>query len=220
VPKWVGVLPAIESERTLRCLKSMDQSVRDRVILVDNGTTWYPTPPTLDKIEPQRNLGVARSWNYGVQAMINDPEIEQLWLMSTSVEFRKGGLDWVAQMDQADEFALGVAHLGWHLHGFTRKTIETVGSFDEHFYPAYYEDTDYIYRMSLAGLPAPRENGRSWPYIFIDSSYAGDAQALKSGLVNAGDESHQYYIRKWGGDQGQETFTTPFDSDHDWTWWP
>ena len=83
---------------------------------------------------------------------------------------------------------------------------DTVGKLDEAFKPAYYEDNDYHYRINLKGLKAivvptslfyhygSRTNLEAYGKPFIDSS-----------------KNHQYYVLKWGGNPGKETFKTPFN---------
>lgn len=83
---------------------------------------------------------------------------------------------------------------------------EKIGEFDEAFNPAYYEDNDYHYRINLGGMRAivlptalfyhygSRTNAEAFDRPFIDSS-----------------SNHRYYIRKWGGSPGRETFKTPFN---------
>ena len=59
---------------------------------------------------------------------------------------------------------------GFNLFSVPRATAEKVGYFDENFYPAYFEDNDYVYRCRLAGARIlnfgtnPRqEDGREIP---------------------------------------------------------
>ena len=98
---------------------------------------------------------------------------------------------------------------------------QTFGFFDENFYPAYYEDTDALYRMGLLGIPSPRENGQSRPYAEIDATCLPNRQATTRGNIHVDFDSLRYYYRgKWGGDQGHETFRTAFDDFHGVNWWP
>ena len=53
---------------------------------------------------------------------------------------------------QANEYGL-LTEEAWHCIGFTRKTFDKVGMFDEQFYPGYYEDNDYGYRLKIGWYP-------------------------------------------------------------------
>lgn len=137
-----------------------------------------------------------------------------LVLCSQAILFgAQGGADLIAQLALTDGWGLEVAGAGWHLIGITTHTLRVVGPFDDGFHPAYYEDTDYLYRMGLAGLPSPRENGRAWPQIVVNFGDRGTALSIHRGHVrpNFG-ELRARYIAKWGGDQGHETYRTPWGS--------
>ena len=90
----------------------------------------------------------------------------------------------------------------------TPRTFETVGNFDERFVPAYFEDNDYHYRMKLKGVKAIATTAA--PYVHYGSrSQNGDPERP----VVPGDQFEKnrgFYIEKWGGAPGQETFTEAF----------
>jgi hypothetical protein len=210
-------------------------------LLVDNSQAGIDTYPVGKKIVGAPiNLGVARSWNFGIE-YARAKRAEFMFVLSTSVVFNDGGLGLhefvraVLVASDAGQDVQGIdTQLGWHLHGFRTSVFDVVGTFDEHFWPAYFEDTDMLYRMGLAGLNSPRENGRGWPHLDVDATCERDADTLQSGLVNIEfGRLEAYYVRKWGGKQGEEKFTTPFGlcslgpygayGEHgpiDWKWWP
>ena len=196
------VLPSIDRAWREACLSSLAPHLRERVLVVDNSVM---------------NRGVATSWNLGIDRMLSEGH-EWLILLSESMRFgAKGGTDFVDQLSGAWCDSLW----GWHLIAFHRTTIETVGRFDPGFHPAYFEDTDYLYRMGLAGLPSPRENGRRGPLLIdVDAGDMGTEHGIRSGLVRIDlTKCAAYYERKWGGPQGEEKYRTPFDDPSlDWTW--
>jgi hypothetical protein len=111
---------------------------------------------------------------------------------------------------------------GWHLVAFRADTIARVGRFDEIF-PAYMEDTDYLYRLHLAGYPSPRENTRPHTvFTGIEAEDLGHGLAVTDGLVHIEwAELAMRYQAKWGGPQGHETYTAPYnDPTRDWAWTP
>jgi hypothetical protein len=217
------LIPAISQHRIHRCLLSLRTKPKD-LIVVDNsvdGLTLPYRPGTL--IRAGRNLGVARSWNIGVRAVMDDLEEDFLVICSQSVVFgRTGGRDIPTSLSHADEWGCEYAGMGWHMNAFSRKFLETFGFFDETFYPAYMEDTDALYRMGLLGIPSPRENGQTRPYFNIDASCDTDGGALKDGVAQVSFHDLQiYYEAKWGGSQGNETFKQPFNHPAaDINWWP
>lgn len=84
----------------------------------------------------------------------------------------------------------------------------TIGEFDEVFFPAYYEDNDYHYRMQIDGLLAITYP----PAMFLHWGSATQMEALGGGrrLTDSANQ-HAQYVKKWGGDPGKEVFKSPYD---------
>lgn len=92
-----------------------------------------------------------------------------------------------------------------------RPTIKTrVGSFDENFSPAYFEDNDYHYRIKLAGLYA--FNDVSAPYYHYGSQTQNANSDLPVVPPFAFELNRSYYIDKWGGEPGKETYMHPYNN--------
>lgn len=89
-------------------------------------------------------------------------------------------------------------------------TVAKVGMFDEDFFPAYFEDNDYHYRIKLAGGTAIANTKA----IFVH--YGSRTQNQEAGKpVVPGDTfraNEAYFIRKWGGSPGHEKFDHPFNN--------
>lgn len=210
--EWLMVIPAVDPIALNKCMRTLRVDPA-RVIVVNNSPhelvmPWEPG----QLVDARTNLGVARSWNIGAQRVI-DEGADLLIMCSTSCRFgAAGGQDLIDQLDQANEWGIETIDNGWHLVGFTRATLELVGLFDDGFWPAYFEDTDYLYRMGLAGVNSPRENGRSQPYVRVDVDKGRNAQALVDGLVSIDMGAiERRYVAKWGGKQGSERFRTPWN---------
>jgi len=217
------LVPGISQERVHLCLTSLRLNPRD-IIVVDNTPTGLMLPfPVGKRYHFGRNVGVARAWNLGIRDVLADPDETHLVICSQSVVFgRTGGRDLKTSVADGDEWGSEYIGLGWHLNAFSRKFLETFGYFDENFYPAYFEDTDALYRMGLLDMPSPRENGRTRPYFQIDAECRTDGGAIKDGKVDINFTMLQmYYQAKWGGRQGEEKFERPFNQpDADINWWP
>ena len=92
----------------------------------------------------------------------------------------------------------------WSIFIINRKAWQTIGEFDENFYPAYFEDCDYKYRAKLAGVPIyPCLKG---PCRFVTSGTAAKDRSILDFSI----KNRDYFIEKWGGEPGNEVFTTPF----------
>jgi GT2 family glycosyltransferase len=92
-----------------------------------------------------------------------------------------------------------------------KEAIEKIGYFDsDNFFPAYYEDNDYLYRVKLSeyefylygGLKVHHEGSKT-------QFWNGEEQRVVS--HDAFRANQQRYIQKWGGLPGSETFVLPFN---------
>jgi hypothetical protein len=91
----------------------------------------------------------------------------------------------------------------------THATRELVGRFDPTFFPAYYEDNDYVRRAKLKGIGV-KHLGHE-----IVASHVGSA-TIKDGFSVNSHANHLYYQRKWGGSPGQETRGFPVHLDDEY----
>lgn len=81
--------------------------------------------------------------------------------------------------------------------------------FDEGFQPAYHEDNDYHRRLELAGF-GDRIFSVCLPYLHYGSgTLKADAQ-LRATWDQRFAQSQQWYVDKWGGLPGHETYDQPF----------
>lgn len=207
----VWVLPSIDPEWRHACLGTLAPEIAERTLTVDNTV---------------RNRGVAGSWNLGRARAIN-ARADWLVLLSESMRFGDpGGRDWETTLREADPVYDWVDGLfGWHLIGFRRTLLERVGAFDENFYPAYSEDSDYLIRMHLAGYASPRENNRPRLQVTgIDATHMGFNHNVDTDppRVKVDFGAHARYWRsKWGTEPPKAATAHPFgDGSKHWTWWP
>jgi hypothetical protein len=90
---------------------------------------------------------------------------------------------------------------------FNMKMVRDVGYWD-HFFFQYVSDVDFYRRMALKGW--------SEEYYLRDAiEHRGSASIKADPLLNHRaqfgiERARAYYAQKWGGEQGRETFTTPF----------
>lgn len=181
------------------CIKTIDSKYRKNLLLIDNtpggfaskygDVRWQHFP---------ENIGISRAWNIGAHEVV-DKKLDYLVVMSATMLFEKGMRDLVAQMEaNSNPYGLETQHI-WHLICIKRRTIERIGYFDENFYPAYYEDSDYIRRMELAGIHVVMSRVQRLPKVEIAAGTQGDAHAMKkSGLKVNMMGCRQYFIDKWG----------------------
>lgn len=204
--QWV--VPSLDAAYRAELLASMHPSIAERTLVLDNA---------------HANRGVAASWNLGMERAFSW-HAEWLVLCSESVRFGEaGGCDLEAELTADHDSPWIDTHLGWHLVAFRTRTLARVGRFDENFFPAYMEDTDYLVRLHLAGYPSPRENDRPHRWLIgLDVSDRGTEHSIRAGLVTVDFAPLlDYYRRKWGCDPPSYAHLRPFGEEaRDWTYWP
>jgi len=177
---------------------------------------------TVRVLEPGSNIGVAAAWN----AILDEAAEDLVVISNDDVELGETTLqDLVGQYEgtralastESDSFrqrALmtplviadgGLDASGWCLFLHSPELYQKIGPYDESFYPAYYEDSDYRWRMKLGGIE-PVLVKTEFKHA-VRGSWSDESQKqIRRGL--------EQFERKWGGDpRGDESllFRTPFD---------
>ena len=136
-----------------RMLDSVDVPV-DHLLIIDNGlgTDTLELSDKFAKVTHLRmpaNLGVAGSWNLGIKSF---PYAHRWFIVSNDVVFRPGALEKLATACR-DEITLTADAPHWQAFALGDEAVTDLGLFDEcGFYPAYFEDNDYIRRAQFAGV--------------------------------------------------------------------
>ena len=94
----------------------------------------------------------------------------------------------------------------------TNEGFHTIGEFDETFWPAYFEDNDYAYRMDLLNNPFKEVTGATFQHVGSATINSYD-EAGKRRAAAQFENNRAYYLQKWGGMPGQEQFTVPFNTE-------
>lgn len=161
-------------------------------------------------VVPKRNLGVAGSWNVFLEGLPDNVVIS-----NDDVVFHKNTLELLH--NAAETFSNTGLFIGssagensWSLFLQKQWLTSLVGLYDETFYPAYFEDNDYFYRMSLVKQTYKIVDGCQFDHV-------GSA-TLKDYTPDEMEWHHQnfraneaYYRQKWGGLPGSEQFKTAFN---------
>lgn len=210
---FLVVLPIITDTYADKCVETMMMPgsssgfTRDDILIIDNSRDGfcaerYGLPTYRDP--DGHNLGVARAWNVGARAVI-DRGLDYLVILSASMQFGPNlHTTWVEQMERFwGHPAIECDGHSWHLICFNRGVFETIGLFDERFFPAYFEGIDFSRRMKHAGMEG------AWPRCWVNAlsqAVAGHGQVVSTPAQPLLD----YYERKWGGPKGEERWDVPF----------
>lgn len=152
-------MPTLNGHKRLaNMIDSIDHAVGN-LIIIDNGaskgSTWdfdhiygNPNVRKTHTISLPSNLGVAASWNLGIKLT---PFSEYWCIVNDDVTFEPGALELLAASSGGGKLALPDSPQPFSAFTIGESVIDAVGLFDEIFYPAYFEDTDYK-RRALAHM--------------------------------------------------------------------
>ncbi len=135
-------------------LNSIDETV-GLVYIIDNGNcvpddikcAWAQK---IHVVHPNFNLGVGRSWNFGIEANVKSP----WWLIvNNDVTLNTGALSrTVNYMNDSQGTSRIVCIRAFGAFAINDTAVNAVGWFDENYAPIYYEDTDWGVRASHLGV--------------------------------------------------------------------
>lgn len=198
--KYLVILPHIHFETTKRCLDSLDVSVLKNTVVVNNASNGqiFDFQNKVEIIDHRINLGVARSWNLGVN-ILRDTKSDYLIIISASMGFTDGMLDILTELEKNNGADGLMTQHGWHCLAIHNSVFRRVGLFDTNFYPGYYEDSDFIRRMELANIHDPIGKKNVFPHLEVMASPSEVAHGMKKGLVKVNMQACAgYFIKKWG----------------------
>jgi GT2 family glycosyltransferase len=214
---------------TARLLDSARQGCRSGLVfLVISHTRMPEKNEELDSLAQQPdvmlrdygvNRGLAKSWNEGI-LWGHEQGFEVTLVVNEDVVLAPGDIDRLAAtaVQRRDSpLVMGRAYhhseqaWSWSEYGcfvVNPLALETLGCFDENFFPIYCEDSDFRRRLKLAGLaPACCEETR---IVHGGSRSLAQAEVARQNSLTYA-RNRQYYQRKWGGEGGTERFERPFD---------
>ena len=176
------------------------------IFIVDNGNQSIITREKKFAIyKPAENLGVAKSWNIIMDyadkldathvLMLNDDiylgktehEIKMLIQNNENVDFINSFYNWCSYILKVEAWKIA-------------------GKFDEDFFPAYFEDNSFDYKMTLSGRK------KTWTSFLDPLIYRNSMTIAKDpALNNRFEHNRQLYIRMWGGIPTEEKYITKFN---------
>jgi len=178
------------------------------------------------------NTGVSGAWNEGMRRALADG-YEYAIITNDDVTFEKGAIEEIYSILKETDATLVSANQNMWFKGDERyvpgadffcfginipKLINNCGSFDENFFPAYFEDNDMHRRMNLVGAKGyVARHAVAW-HVGSATQNADPANPNCSGEQFG--QLREYFIRKWGGQPGQEVFERPFNDETKdiWDW--
>lgn len=174
-----------------------------KTFVVDNGKqTFMQYGDNVEIITNENNIGVGASWNMLCDKIF---ETSDYALILNDDIYLGKSTDYIKKLINKYPNHFLTATPDWCAFIISKKIWQTVGRFDECFFPAYYEDNSYAYRMKLkrqVHIKTPLLN----PFIYKSSqTLEKDYSILESRKKNK-----ELYVKMWGGEPNKEKFLTPY----------
>jgi GT2 family glycosyltransferase len=176
--------------------------------IIDNGDQDLEKYEKYDNIfvhTQEKNIGVAASWNMLCDIIYAKHD----WALLLNDDVYLGyDADTIKEViDDNNTFGLIQSHLNFSVILLQKDFFEFVGRFDEKFYPAYYEDSDYLYRMKLLGVFQGVDAKLNPKDARVSQTYEKSPEFVNDAMKY----SRLRYIEKWGNIPLLETYKTPYN---------
>jgi GT2 family glycosyltransferase len=175
-----------------------------RIWVLDNGTQNIK-PIANRYIISDDGLSVGASWNKLCENIFSDASNDYALILNDDIYLGKKTIDIEKIVNKKNKSSLIRATADWCAFLIPRSLWEKI-KFDECFYPAYYEDKSYEYRMKLKGISVittPELN----PFIYQSSK----TLEKDPSILQASKKNKQLYIEMWGGEPTKEKYKQPFN---------
>jgi GT2 family glycosyltransferase len=206
--KLVVVIPTINRADLLNeaLAKYFEDFKETHIAICDNGKQDIITREEKFLIyRPENNLGVSASWNMLIDyadkinathvLVLNDDiylgrtehEVKMIIKNNPSADFINSFQNWCSFILKIDMW-------------------KKVGKFDEEFYPAYFEDNSFDYKMTLVNAE------KAWTSFLDPIVYRNSMTIAKDPTLNQRfAQNRQTYIDMWGGIPTQEKYRTKYN---------
>jgi GT2 family glycosyltransferase len=184
----------------------LDNWRKRHIFIIDNGNQGFQDNPPYFKVwTPPNNIGVASSWN----KIIERAKVlgySHVMILNDDVVVQKDPYDIEKFIDEnpADIYT----GLGYFSFIIPIATYDKIGGFDENYYPAYYEDTDYDYRLKCAEMKILDTD-----FLLPEVMRVSQSGQKDKSLYDKVFECRKYYESKWGGSPTQEKYKKPFNNE-------
>lgn len=154
---------------------------------------------------PEKNLGVAGSWNM-LMDFAQKTNVSHVLMLNDDIYFGKTEAEILELLKFNPDVHFFNSFQNWSAFILSVSGFKQVGNFDESFGNCYFEDNDYFYRMQLLQI-------QDFYTAFLNPVVYRNSQTIQKdpSLNSAFLDNKAYYIKKWGGAPSFETYKTPFN---------
>lgn len=177
----------------------------EEILVIDNGKQDIVKTINSRVFVPEVNMGVAGSWNYICKEIFKKHDYAVLLNDDVYLGYNT---ERVNQVIEKYPNTLIQSYVSWSVVIISKHLYNLIGEFDEIFYPAYYEDSDYLYRMKLNGIRQEVSAELNPEVVRISMT-----QEKAPDFVNTSMQANRNrYIAKWGGLPLLESYLIPYDA--------
>jgi GT2 family glycosyltransferase len=206
--KLVVAIPTINRADLLNeaLAKYFEDFKNTHIAICDNGKQEIITREENFMIyRPEQNLGVAGSWN---MLMDYADKIDATHVLVLNDDIYLGRTEHEVKMiikNNSDADFIN-SFQNWCSYILKVDIWKKVGGFDTEFFPAYFEDNSFDYKMTLA------EAKKSWTSFLDPIVYRNSMTIAKDPTLNQKfAQNRQTYIDMWGGLPSEEKYKTKFN---------
>lgn len=183
--------------------KYFDDFPNAEILIVDNGKQEIAKRKNNFRIfKTDKNYGVAKSWNFLCKQAFKT--VDYILMLNDDIYLGKNQKD-IYKFIKRTSFDL--VHSERHFCSYILpKRIFKENIFDENFYPAYFEDNDFKYRLLLQKKKIVSSSFLN-PIVYRNSQTILKDRSLNDKFM----DNQNYYVKKWGGLPKEEKYIKPFN---------
>jgi len=170
--------------------------------ILDNGEQGFSNNSWYKLLTVGANLGVATSWNVLLTNIFNSG-CDYALILNDDIVFDKS-LEEISEFVEANPAPLYGSKYHMFCAFLLHRNLFDYMKFDPMFYPAYWEDTDYLRRVKLAGILYLQDD------FFFPRIFRKSASIARLPNLDLAYKNEFLYTMKWGGTRDHEQWNTPY----------
>jgi GT2 family glycosyltransferase len=176
------------------------------IVICDNGNQDIITREKMFVIyRPPQNLGVASSWNM-IMDYADRLGFTHVLMLNDDIMLGRTDHEIKLLIEQNLEVPFINSYQNWCSFILRVDAWKQVGGFDTEFFPAYFEDNSFCYKMRLQQMERVHTFELN-PLVYRNSMTIAKEPALNNNFMR----NRQVYIDMWGGLPGEEKYTTKYN---------
>jgi len=176
------------------------------IVICDNGNQDIITRENMFVIyRPPQNLGVAGSWNM-IMDYADRLGFTHVLMLNDDIMLGRTGYEINLLIEKNLEVPFINSYQNWCSFILRVDAWKQVGGFETEFFPAYFEDNSFCYKMRLQNMERIHTFELN-PLVYRNSMTIAKEPALNNNFMR----NRQAYIDMWGGLPNEEKYTTKYN---------